>query len=268
MWVQQDREGWRLWPPNSQGGMPASLRWVGGVDMKLPSPLIQAGLGLPPGCLVRLDKKPSFSHPLMVWNRIFLQTHLQTSLVFQRRELGHLEVKTSLDKWYQSEESKYFIFLSWQVFVSQLLFFAFLLVSSRITFLLRLIGFGVVLLPVLPNLQTFSYIFNSNPSAFPPVYPTKYSYIKINNCSVLNMFQGRIRHCTGKQQMSQSAQGKIQPLFNLCLITSTVSWLWETWTQAESVSLRVSNGQSSRLARKHGPKAVQYMASKKKGTYL
>lgn len=185
--------------------MPASPHWVGGIDPKLPSPFIQAELALPPGCVVRLNKNLSFSHPLVVWNRILFQIHLQISLVFQRRELGHLEIKTWLDKWYQFEESKYFSDLSWQVFVSQLLFL-FLFVSSRITFYLGLIGFGFVLTPVLPNLQTFSCnIFNSNPFAFPPVYPTKHSYIKINNCSVLNMFQGRVRHCTGKQQMSQSA---------------------------------------------------------------
>lgn len=81
----------------------------------------------------------------------------------------------------------------------------------------------------------------------------------------MNTFQGRARQCTGKKQMSQSARGKIQALFNPCLALSTVSWLWEARAQAESISLQVSNGQSSRPARKYSPGPCKAWLPRRKG---
>lgn len=140
--------------------------------------------------------------------------------------------------WYQSGESKHFIIFSWQAFVSWLLYF-FKFVSPTIAFGLELICSIIALMPSMPNLQSDSRnIFNSNPSAFPPVCLPTLLYEK-KSLQCLESVPGKGQTVHWEKKMSQSAQGRRQALFNLCLTLSTVSWLWETWAQAESVSLRV-----------------------------
>jgi len=110
--------------------------------------------------------------------------------------------------WYQSAEFKQFIILSWQAFVSWLLYF-FKFVSPTIALGLESIGSVIALMPSMPNLQSDSRnIFSSNPSASPPVCPintavwkeiTAVSWTRSREGPDSTLGKKNVTVCTGKK---------------------------------------------------------------------
>lgn len=154
--------------------------------------------------------------------------------------------------WYQSGESKHFIILSWQAFFSWFLYFL-KFVSPTIALGLESIGSVIALMPSVPNLQSDSRnIFNSNPSAFPPVCPTNTAVWKeITSVSWTHSKEGP-DSALGKKNVSLHREKD-----KLCLI-SALLWALRPGSEKHELKLspfpcELSNGQLSWLARKHSP---------------